>query len=169
MERDDRDGVGAVTVLPEHECWRLLRAQTHGRLAFTAADGRPDVRPVNHVVDGGSVVVRTHAGGSLPVPDRPRSGPQDLPVAFEVDGLEAASGTDGPGHAWSVVLRGNAAPVEGLGGALDVGALPLAPFWAGAGHVVLRVTGTVSGRRLPLTDPARWRPGGAGQRGPVEG
>lgn len=152
--------------LAQHECWRLLRSCRHGRLAFTAADGRPDVRPVNHVVDGGSLVVRTHAGGSLVVPDRGAAVLREVPVAYEVDGVEGVDGDDGtdrqdhdqPGREWlwSVVLRGRASLVDGLEGALEVLDLPLEPFWSGAGHVFLRLSGTVTGRRLERVDPAGW-------------
>ena len=48
----------ASTVLPEHTCWMLLRSVEVARLAVSV-DDRPDIFPVNFVVDHGTVVIRT--------------------------------------------------------------------------------------------------------------
>jgi len=155
LRTDDR-GPAQVEVLPEHVCWTLLRTVRVGRVAFCGPDGRPDLRPLNFVVDGGSVVVRTHRGGSLPVPGR--GGAVD--IAFEADGPHPgpgrSPGPDRPALVWSVVLRGTATPVSGTTAALEVAGLPLAPYWVEAGDVFLRMTGTVTGRRVLVADPHAW-------------
>jgi nitroimidazol reductase NimA-like FMN-containing flavoprotein (pyridoxamine 5'-phosphate oxidase superfamily) len=68
-------------VLDEAECRRLLAEQEVGRVAFAASDGFPIVLPVNYVVDGDVIALRTESGAKA----------DHLPlhrVAFEVDGLE---------------------------------------------------------------------------------
>jgi uncharacterized protein len=45
-------------------CWALLRSQEAGRLAVLIAD-RPEIFPINYVVDHGTVVFRTAEGTKL--------------------------------------------------------------------------------------------------------
>ena len=59
----DEAGSG-VTDLPANACWALLRSQEVGRLAVSIAD-RPEIFPVNYVVDHGTVVFRTAEGTKL--------------------------------------------------------------------------------------------------------
>ena len=59
----DEPGSG-VTGLPANACWALLRSQEVGRLAVSIAD-RPEIFPVNYVVDHGTVVFRTAEGTKL--------------------------------------------------------------------------------------------------------
>jgi len=47
--------------LAPNECWDLLRTADVGRLAAAVAN-RPDIFPVNFVVDNASVVFRTAEG-----------------------------------------------------------------------------------------------------------
>ena len=49
------------------ESWDLLREAVVGRLAVMS-DDRPDIFPVNHLVDHESVVFRTAAGSKLQHP-----------------------------------------------------------------------------------------------------
>ena len=69
-----------IEVLSTKECWELLRDSVVGRLAVTV-DGRPDIFPVNPVVDHGSIVFRTSAGTKL-------AATKGHEVAFEVDGYD---------------------------------------------------------------------------------
>jgi uncharacterized protein len=81
-------------VLDEAECRRLLAGQEVGRVAFVGADGFPVVLPVNYVVDGDVVALRTESGAKA----------DHLPlhrVAFEVDGLERWNESG-----WSVLVQG---------------------------------------------------------------
>lgn len=80
--------------LTEDECWERLSHTFYGRIACTAA-GEIDIFPVNHKVDGRSIVFRTSAGTKL-LEMTIRSG-----VAFEVDGYDEL-------EAFSVVLKGTA-------------------------------------------------------------
>lgn len=138
------DDSAAAEVLNESGCWALLRSAEVGRLAVLV-DGAPDIFPINYVVDHGSVVFRTAAGTKVD------AAAQGGPVAFEVDG------TDEHSNAWSVVLRGTAAEGRGLSAALEDAALPLFPWHGDAKPHFLRIAPTaVSGRRFPITDPARW-------------
>ena len=94
----DEPGTG-VTDLPANACWALLRSQEVGRLAVSIAD-RPEIFPVNYVVDHGTVVFRTAEGTKL-------AGAVQRDVAFEADGYEP-----GTGEAWSVVVKGRGEEVS---------------------------------------------------------
>lgn len=84
--------------LDEEECWGRLAAAPYGRVVTRAAD-EIDVFPVNHRVDGRSIVFRTSAGTKL----------LELTihndVVFQVDGRDA-------GEAYSVVAKGTAEQLE---------------------------------------------------------
>lgn len=88
---DERAPVRRLSV---DECWQRLAAAPLGRIASAAA-GEIDILPVNHKVDGATIVFRTSAGTKLlelTIHDT---------VAFEVDGF-----TDT--EAFSVVVKGYA-------------------------------------------------------------
>src|SRR5687768_3989902 len=85
-------------VLDEHECWELLRTQEVGRLAVAIAN-RPDIFPVNYVVDHATIVFRTDEGTKLAAAVLGEA------VAFEVD-------AEVTGEAWSVVIKGQAVEIE---------------------------------------------------------
>jgi uncharacterized protein len=91
----------SVRELSRAECLEQLQRCSVGRVAFTV-DALPAVRPVNYAVSGNKVLFRTTPGGTLA---RACDG---AVVAFEVDEIPA----DG-GNAWSVVIVGMAAALEG--------------------------------------------------------
>jgi nitroimidazol reductase NimA-like FMN-containing flavoprotein (pyridoxamine 5'-phosphate oxidase superfamily) len=93
----DRHG---LEVLGLEECLRLLATRPFGRLAYLDA-GAPSIVPVNHLVDGASVVLRSLDGGKLGAAIFER------PVAFEVDDLQVAERSG-----WSVVVHGRAEVIE---------------------------------------------------------
>ena len=62
------------------ESWSLVRSAPVGRLAVVV-DGRPEIFPLNHVVDHGTLVFRTAEGTKL-------SGTVGHEVAYECDGLD---------------------------------------------------------------------------------
>jgi uncharacterized protein len=109
----DEAGSG-VTDLPANACWALLRTQEVGRLAVSIAD-RPEIFPVNYVVDHGTIVFRTAEGTKL-------AGAAQRDVAFEADGYEPDTG-----EAWSVVVKGRADEVSRGHELLDTTDLPLFP------------------------------------------
>ncbi len=92
----DRHG---LEVLNLAQCLALLRSRPLGRLAYVDA-GQPAIVPVNFLVDGSTVVLRSFSGGKL---DAAVVG---APVAFEVDDH------DGSGGGWSVLVRGRADLVD---------------------------------------------------------
>jgi uncharacterized protein len=93
----DRHG---LEVLGLDECLRLLATRPFGRLAHIDA-GAPAIVPVNHLVDGSSIVLRSLDGGKL------GAAIFEKPVAFEVDDLDPATRTG-----WSVVVHGRAELVD---------------------------------------------------------
>lgn len=87
-----------VVLLTDDECWERLRDQELGRLVTRVGDVL-DIFPVNYVVDGESILLRTAQGTKLfelTVNDD---------VLFEVDDHDDT-------HAWSVVLRGRASVLD---------------------------------------------------------
>jgi len=89
------DGKNSLDVA---ECWRLLEAQTIGRLA-TSTDHGPRIWPVNYRVRERSLIFRSAPGSKVSDIGR------DPRVAFEIDGLES-------GLHWSVVVLGTARVVD---------------------------------------------------------
>ncbi|TMD10286.1 MAG: pyridoxamine 5'-phosphate oxidase family protein [Chloroflexi bacterium] len=84
--------------LSEDECRWLLREPGIGRLAVVVA-GEPHIFPVNFATSGDVVLFRTGLGLKLE---------QAIghPVAFEVDGFDAAAK-----QRWSVVVHGRAVEI----------------------------------------------------------
>jgi len=139
----DEPGSG-VTDLAANACWDLLRSQEVGRLAVSIAD-RPDIFPVNYVVDHGTVVFRTAEGTKL-------AGAVHRDVAFEADGYEPDTG-----EAWSVVVKGRGEEVSRGHELLDTADLPLFP-WHGAAkpRFVRVVPDDISGRRFHVVARETW-------------
>jgi nitroimidazol reductase NimA-like FMN-containing flavoprotein (pyridoxamine 5'-phosphate oxidase superfamily) len=139
--------VEPMVVLGVSESWGLLREAVVGRLAVVVGD-QPEIFPVNYLVDHGSIVFRTAEGTKL-------ANSIGRPVAFEVDGYDAASG-----EAWSVVVKGKAWEVKRLHEVLDALDLPLFPWHAAPKRHIVRIEPeTVSGRRFHVLDaPARHMP-----------
>lgn len=103
-----------ITVIEEDTCWGYLDTAQVGRLA-TSADDRPEIFPINYVVDGPSVVFRTAEGSKLDEIVRNHI------VAFESDGWSDAGG-------WSVVLRGTAEVITGADELARCEKMPLRPW-----------------------------------------
>ena len=129
--------------IPAHEALALLRSVPVGRLAVVV-DGSPDIFPVNHVVDHGTIVFRTAAGTKL-------SAAHGRPVAFEVDGYDASKG-----QAWSVVVHGVGRVVYEAEEAIEVLKLPIFPWQSGAKPQIVRVTPSlITGRRFRVLGGVR--------------
>ena len=134
-----------VENLDHHECWRLLRGVSVGRLAVWV-DDHPDIFPINYKVDHGTLVFRTADGTKL------QAATADTPVALEADGIDADTGI-----AWSVVIKGQAAPVQNQQEVLDTAGLLLFPWQAGKKEHFVRITpDTVTGRRFKVVPPLTW-------------
>ena len=90
----------SIRELAGFECLALVASVTTGRIAYDDAEG-PVVLAVNHVVDNGTIVVRTSASSQLAaLTHRDR-------VAYEVDDL-----VDRPRASWSVLVRGAVRPLD---------------------------------------------------------
>jgi nitroimidazol reductase NimA-like FMN-containing flavoprotein (pyridoxamine 5'-phosphate oxidase superfamily) len=86
--------------LPEAEAVRLLGTVSFGRIVFTDR-ALPAIRPVNHIVYEGDIVIRSHAGSALL-----RAAEKGVVVAYEADNI------DPDRHlGWSVVVTGFARQV----------------------------------------------------------
>ena len=137
------DELNAVVKLSESQSWALLREAVVGRLAVIV-DDQPEIFPVNHLVDLGSVVFRTGAGTKL-------TGAIGHQVAFEVDGYDLESAS-----AWSVVVKGRTTAVNRLDDVLATISLP--PFsWHSApkSHFVRIEPDSITGRRFEVSGGAR--------------
>ncbi|MGK8524867.1 pyridoxamine 5'-phosphate oxidase family protein [Nocardia asteroides] len=88
--------------LDREEAMRLLASAAYGRVVFTR-DALPAIRPVNHYVDDGVVIVRTRVTSRLT--DTIRADPCVV-VAYEADDIDAVSHVG-----WSVVVTGLARTV----------------------------------------------------------
>jgi len=90
--------------LDSAEALRLLGSVSLGRVVFTR-HALPTVRPVNHVLDGGDIVIRTHEGTALTSHTQQADGP-GVVVAYEADDIDPRTHLG-----WSVVVTGYARPV----------------------------------------------------------
>ena len=125
---EPKDQTHAVEDLDHHECWRLLRSVSVGRLAVWV-DDHPDIFPINYKVDHGTLVFRTAEGTKL------QAATGGTPVALEADGINADTGV-----AWSVVIKGHAAPVQNPQEVMDTVGLLLFPWQAGKKEHFVRIT-----------------------------
>jgi hypothetical protein len=95
--------------LDRDEAIDLLESVTYGRIVFTSA-ALPAIRPVNHVVDDGEIVIRTRRlagiGTALAGADVGLDEPPNLVVAYEADLLDPTTRLG-----WSVVVTGVATTV----------------------------------------------------------
>lgn len=127
--------------LGEAECWRLLAGVPVGRLVFTEG-ALPVVHPVNFVVAGRDVIIRTAAGAKL---DAARRG--DV-VAFEADEVDAAGRVG-----WSVLVVGHASVVRDVDRLITVLDPLRRPWVQGIGAHIIQVAGErITGRRLREPD-----------------
>jgi len=135
-----------MTVLSTHECLELLRGEQVGRLAVAIAN-HPDIFPVNFLVDHGEIVFRTAEGTKL------AAAVLGAGVAFEVDGLDAATG-----DAWSVIVKGHAVELQRMEELFEAAALPLFPWHASPKHRYVRIEPVeITGRRFHVVDPSVWQ------------
>ena len=125
-----------LVAIAEEECWQLVSTRRWGRLLVVVAD-HPELFPVDHLVDGRSLLVRTEEGTKL----RAALGAR---VGFEVDEVD-----DDARLGWTVMLAGYANEV------FDTRELELAEIdtdeavWTGDRVHWLRIVPfKVSGRRL---------------------
>jgi nitroimidazol reductase NimA-like FMN-containing flavoprotein (pyridoxamine 5'-phosphate oxidase superfamily) len=82
------------TLSPQH-CMALLGSVPFGRVVFTHR-ALPAIRPVNHIVDDGNVIIRSSLGSGIS-----GAAGNGLVVAYEADAIDASTRTG-----WSVVVTG---------------------------------------------------------------
>lgn len=119
------------------ESLALLRSAPVGRLAVIVG-GSPEIFPVNHVVDHGTILFRTGKGVKL-------AAAVGRPVAYESDGYDARTG-----HVWSVMVTGTAVEVKSLDESLDAFRVSASPWEAGPKpHIIRILPDRITGRRFP--------------------
>jgi nitroimidazol reductase NimA-like FMN-containing flavoprotein (pyridoxamine 5'-phosphate oxidase superfamily) len=132
-----------MTEIPSDDCYRLLATQEVGRIGVNA-EHHPLIFPVNYVLDGTTVVIRTSAGTILTAAEHAN-------VSFEVDDIDRHTRSG-----WSVLLRGQAEEVgaehraELIERTKAAGAQPWAP--GERGHWVRIIPHAISGRRVVAGD-----------------
>ena len=80
------------------ESWRLLAGASLGRIVFTW-HAMPAIRPVNHLVDNQTVIIRSHLGAAV----TGRAGGDGTVVCYEADDIDPVRHTG-----WSVIVTGMA-------------------------------------------------------------
>ncbi|WP_436762937.1 pyridoxamine 5'-phosphate oxidase family protein [Streptosporangium sp. V21-05] len=133
-----------LEILSRQDCAALLLSASIGRIVFTDR-ALPAVQPVNFVLDGQDIVIRTAIGSKL------AAATSDAIVAFEADEFDPAARTG-----WSVTAVGPARAVREPGEIERLSGLPLRT-WTRGGHdhyIVVRAE-QLSGRRLTSRDDAR--------------
>lgn len=108
------DTTNPITVVPEDACWGYLASQEVGRLV-TSVGNRPELFPVNFVLDGQSVVFRTAEGSKL------AQIVTNDDVAFQCDGWDDEGG-------WSVLLHGTAEVISDEAELARCEKMPLRPW-----------------------------------------
>ena len=81
------------------EAIRLLASISYGRVVFTL-NALPAIRPVNHLLDEGRIILRTRLTASISSAVRSTAG---VVVAYEADRIDPQTRTG-----WSVVVTGKA-------------------------------------------------------------
>ncbi|MEO6086859.1 MAG: pyridoxamine 5'-phosphate oxidase family protein [Umezawaea sp.] len=82
-----------LLTLSEAKSLSLLSSVPFGRVGFSR-DALPAIRPVNHVVDRGSIIIRTHLGAAV-------LSAVGMVVAYEADSIDPVTRTG-----WSVIVVG---------------------------------------------------------------
>jgi nitroimidazol reductase NimA-like FMN-containing flavoprotein (pyridoxamine 5'-phosphate oxidase superfamily) len=137
--------------LDDEVCWRLLGRAVVGRVGFVL-DGAPMILPVNFVVDGRSVVVRTAQTSLLEAVGGGAS------VAFEIDHMDELAETG-----WSVLVLGIGEEVTKTAERSQLDSLPLHPWAPRARDLWIRIraiqiTGRAISRKRAETAPEGFLP-----------
>lgn len=128
-----------LQVIPAEECYELLAGHEVGRIGVLA-DGYPVILPVNYVLDGTTIVLRTDSTTILGAAEHAN-------VTFEVDEIDRPSRSG-----WSVLVRAQAEEVgadhraELVARTLQADVRPWAP--GERGHWVRLIAHDISGRRI---------------------
>lgn len=134
-----------LTELPRAESMRLLASVPLGRVVFTH-QALPAIRPVNHLVDGGEIIIRSHPGAAVVSAAEHADG---VVVAYEADAFDHATRTG-----WSVIVTGIARLIHDPGAVIGY-ERALRPWVAGDMSQLIRihpeiVTGYRFDQRTPV-------------------
>ena len=88
--------------LTTEESWRLLSGVSLGRIVFSQ-HAMPAIRPVNHLVDNETVIIRSHLGAAIVG----RVTGDGAVVCYEADDIDPGRHTG-----WSVIVTGMARLVQ---------------------------------------------------------
>ena len=91
--------------LTRDECWQLLREASLGRVVFTM-NALPAIRPVNHIVEEGAIIIRSQLGSAI----TGHASPDGAVVCYEADDIDSAQHTG-----WSVIATGIARLIQDPG------------------------------------------------------
>ncbi|MGW4423910.1 helix-turn-helix domain-containing protein [Streptosporangium sp. NPDC004631] len=145
-ERDHTAATPRLEGLSADECLRLISPGGVGRVAYDGPSG-PVILPVDYVVHGGAVLLRTAFGGS---PDRnPRTGVKGagFEAAFEVDRIDEVDR-----RGWSVLVQGTAHHISSGPEQVAVTAADVEPWAGGERELRIRIVpAEISGRRIHHT------------------
>jgi nitroimidazol reductase NimA-like FMN-containing flavoprotein (pyridoxamine 5'-phosphate oxidase superfamily) len=126
-----------MELLSETQCWELLGGSPVGRIGVLV-DSAPEIYPVNHAVDGQTIVFRTEPGAVLRALNRSPA------VSFQVDDFDAATSTG-----WSVLVKGAAREVTSAQEERPLLGLDLRYWAVGPKPVWVRIEpAEVTGRRI---------------------
>ncbi|MFN8042920.1 MAG: pyridoxamine 5'-phosphate oxidase family protein [Mycobacterium sp.] len=129
------EAAGPVTVLSDDESWDLISGVHLGRLV-TVLEGRPEIFPVNFVVQRRTILFRSAEGTKL------FSTVMNDHVLFEADDHGVAEG-------WSVIVRGTAELLYGSDDIQEAEKAGLYPWIPTQKLRFVRITPTdVTGRRF---------------------
>lgn len=117
--------------LSADQALELLAGAHVGRVVFSH-HALPAIRPVNHIVEDGAVVIRSHAGAAILGP----AGRGSV-VAYQADRLDEERRTG-----WSVVVTGTASLVRDPEALARYGRL-LTPWIASGTHHVVRISADI--------------------------
>jgi nitroimidazol reductase NimA-like FMN-containing flavoprotein (pyridoxamine 5'-phosphate oxidase superfamily) len=96
--RAQAKGSPPAVELTAAESWRLLAGASLGRIVFTQ-HAMPAIRPVNHLVDDKTVIIRSHLGAAI----TGRAAGDGTVVCYEADDIDPVRHTG-----WSVIVTGMA-------------------------------------------------------------
>ncbi len=114
--------------LTDAECWQLLATVPLGRVVFTQ-HALPAIRPVNHRIDGETIIIRSHHGAAIVK----HVGVDGAVVCYEADELDPVRHTG-----WSVIATGIARLVREPA-ALARYQQELEPWFEGEMHYVVAI------------------------------
>jgi nitroimidazol reductase NimA-like FMN-containing flavoprotein (pyridoxamine 5'-phosphate oxidase superfamily) len=137
------DDSGHLEQLSRSQALELLSSVPIGRLVFTH-QALPAIRPVNHLVEGESIIVRTSSGTTITTV----AGRNGTVVAFEADSIDLVGQVG-----WSVIVVGTARLLDDSAAATRYRSM-LKPWLSGPmDDVIIIAADIVTGYRMVRGHP----------------